>query len=73
MITGSSEGSVNVWEVATGRELETLEDFKDESVKSVTLVSFSSDDRQIIVGAGSRDAGFSSAKPTISPFISDKT
>ncbi|MFZ0062544.1 MAG: caspase family protein, partial [Pyrinomonadaceae bacterium] len=57
VVTGSSEGSVNVWEVATGREIERFDDFKDDSVKSVTLVAFSGDDRQIIVGAGSRGAG----------------
>lgn len=57
IVTGSSEASVNVWEVATGRELERFEDFKDDPVKSVKLVAFSGDDRQIIVGAGSRGAG----------------
>ena len=56
-VTGSSEGSVNVWEVATGREQERFADFKDDSIRSVTLVSFSADDRQVIVGAGSQGAG----------------
>ena len=56
-VTGSSEGSVDVWEVATGQAVQRFIDFKDASLKSVTLVSFSPDNRQIIVGAGDREAG----------------
>ncbi len=56
IVTGSNEGTVDVWEVSTGQEVERFVDFQDDSPKSIKLVAFSADNRYVIVGAGKRGA-----------------